>query len=360
MGPRGETGASGFSEREFYLREFRGRTLAIAVPEAELRQADALSDTLDELTCGGSRVVVLSPDRERLEKLLDGRWLSASKMALEAEVWRALREVPRLGLVVDADRPLLESTRELVVRLGLFKLVLIDPAGGLVRGDGERCSFLHVDELRAILAGGERGLQDAGRGPLLEAVERMLAQGIPAVNVCSLAGLAGELFTYAGSGTLFTRERYVTVRRLGIDDFDAAADLMARGVLDGFLVPRPAAEVDRVLASGFGAFVEGRYLAGIGALLRHPDADSGEIASLYAVTRFLGEGIGPHLVAFALEHARVLGLSVVFACTASPRAGAFFERQGFQRVSHDELPASKWRDYDPERRGRLFCFRRDV
>jgi N-acetylglutamate synthase-like GNAT family acetyltransferase len=40
--------------------------------------------------------------------------------------------------------------------------------------------------------------------------------------------------------------------------------------------------------------------------------------------------------------------------------GAFFARQGFERVAPDALPASKWDDYDPERRERLLCFRREV
>ena len=57
----------------------------------------------------------------------------------------------------------------------------------------------------------------------------MLEAGLPAVNICSAEGLAEELFTYAGSGTLFTRDRYMSVRRLGIDDFDAAHDLIHRG-----------------------------------------------------------------------------------------------------------------------------------
>jgi amino-acid N-acetyltransferase len=65
-------------------------------------------------------------------------------------------------------------------------------------------------------------------------------------------------------------------------------------------------------------------------------------------------------VAFALERARRLGLRSVFACTTSERVGAFFARQGFERVAPEDLPASKWDDYDPERRARLLCFQRGV
>jgi len=65
---------------------------------------------------------------------------------------------------------------------------------------------------------------------------------------------------------------------------------------EGYLAPRPPEDVERVLASGFGAFVEGRHLAGIGALLVYPGRKVGEVASLYTLTRFLGEGVGHNLV----------------------------------------------------------------
>jgi amino-acid N-acetyltransferase len=160
---------------------------------------------------------------------------------------------------------------------------------------------------------------------------------------------------------LFTRKRYVVVRELGLDDFDAADDLIGRGVAEGFLAPRPPRAVDQVLAHGFGAFVEGRHLAGIGALLPFAQAPTaGEIASLYTLTRFLGEGVGQHLVSFALRRARARKLRVVFALTTQPRVAAFFARLGFEPSSLEDLPASRWRGYDRSRRNRLLCYRRDL
>ncbi|HET6303878.1 MAG TPA: GNAT family N-acetyltransferase [Myxococcota bacterium] len=346
----------GFSEREFYLREFRGRTLAVALPRGE--DPTPLAEALDALTGSGTRVVLVAAEREPVQKLVEGRWLDAAEERLEAEAWRALRAAPRLGIAVDPALPFLRAVRELALRLGVFKLVLVDPAGGLVREDGVRLSFVDLVELRGLLK--QQPPLAGRREPFLREVRGMLLEGIPAVNVCTAAGLADELFTWGGSGTLFTRKRYVSVRRLGLDDYDAAADLLERGVEEGFLVPRPTDDLDRILACGFGAFVEGRYLAGIGSLLPHPGSDAGEIASLYAITRFLGEGVGMHLVAFALERARRLRLGSVFACTTSERVGAFFTRQDFQRVTPDALPESKWDDYDPERRARLLCFRREI
>jgi N-acetylglutamate synthase-like GNAT family acetyltransferase len=242
------------------------------------------------------------------------------------------------------------------LRLGLTKLMCVDPAGGVRGPDGGRRSFVDLDELRRLRRDGTVP-ESAARRRLLAEIEVALEEGVAAVNLSTLEGLADELFTYAGSGTLFTRQRYVHVRRLGLDDFDAANHLVERGVAEGYLAPRPLEEVERVLASGFGAFVEGRHLAGIGALLEHPGAGAAEISCLYTLTRFVAEGVGSHLVRFALDRARERGFASVFACTTSDRVVGFFARNGFDRVEPEALPPEKWWGYDPERRARVACLR---
>jgi amino-acid N-acetyltransferase len=350
------TPPSVFSEREFYLQEFRGRTLAIACAGNLLRDPSELARVVASLVRGGARAVVISSRRPPLEAVAGERVLPAGIPSLEAAVWRSLRRAPRLGLLAGGRRPFPALCRELALRLRVSKLIWIDPGGGVRGRDGERRSFLHHAELRALLSEPRRRGQRRVR--LLREVDALLEGGIPAVNVCTLEGLERELFTYAGSGTLFTRERYIHVRDLGLDDFDAAHDLIARGVEEGYLAARSSAEVDQLLASGFGAFVEGRHLAGIGALLPHAAARAGEIAALYTLTRFLGEGVGGHLLSHALRRARDVAFETVFACTTSNRVGAFFERYGFEAVGADALPSSKWRGYDAARRRRLLCFQR--
>ena len=131
--------------------------------------------------------------------------------------------------------------------------------------------------------------------------------------------------------------------RAGVASRRAADDLIKRGVSEGFLLNRSEAAVDAVLAHGFGAFVEDRHLAGIGALLPGGDGVSGEIASLYALTRFLGEGVGVSLVQWGVAEARRLGLAYVFACTTSDRVGqsvGAYELEGlgvqlFERIEGD-------------------------
>ena len=89
------TGAeqAAFSEREFYLREFRDRTMAIAVEGSG--SARDLAPVLDALASGECRVVVLARHPEALDKLVEGRWLDVGAPGLEAEVWRRLRVRPQ-------------------------------------------------------------------------------------------------------------------------------------------------------------------------------------------------------------------------------------------------------------------------
>jgi amino-acid N-acetyltransferase len=351
--------AQSFSEQGFYLDEFRGRALAIAASAPALEPLESVRSVLAQLADNHTRVVLLSDDPSILESLSDATALPAARDRLETAVWRHFASSPRAGLLVSAGDRFVAACHEIALRLGLSKLVWIDPDGGLSRGDGRRDSFIDLEELRGMLRDGTCH-EPAQRVALLSEIERALADGLPAVNLCSAGGLGDELFTYAGSGTLFTRERYIRVRRLTLDDFDAANDLVARGVSEGYLAPRAPEEVERVLASGFGAFVEGRHLAGIGALLAHESDSAGEIASLYTLTRFLGEGVGGHLVGFGVESARERGCRYVFACTTSERVVEFFAREGFVRVAADAIPQEKWKGYDPERRARAVCLRRDL
>jgi amino-acid N-acetyltransferase len=346
-----------FSEKGFYLDEFHGRTLGVAAEAPELGDPAPLLAVLGELAANDTRAVVISTEAAALRRLLGGAPAQADDPRLPATVWRCFERGPWAGVAVRDREGFPAAGLAVAVRLGLSKVVWIDPAGGLRRPDGTRDSFVDRDELRGIVAAGSSG-EAAERIGLLGEIERALDAGVAAVNLTTLAGLADELFTYAGSGTLFSRQRYVEVRPLGLDDFDPANDLIARGVAEGYLAPRPPEEVEAVLVNGFGAFVEGVHLAGIGALLAQ-DA-GGEIASLYTLTRYLGGGIGGHLIRFAVERAAQAGLRFVFACTTSERVVTFFEANGFREVPAEEIPAAKWDGYDPERRERVRCLRREL
>ncbi len=356
--PANRSRVAPFTEKGFYLSELRDRTIAIAVPAEQLREGAALEPVLKDLEVNRTRVVLISDGVEALESIAGSEPLIAGeRTTLPGRVWRRLGENLRVGVVTDDRVSFGAACCQIALALGIRKLVWVDAAGGLIRANGERDSFIDAADLRERIAG---TAPDGPLGEILVHAEAMLSAGVAAVNLCKIDGIADELFTYDGSGTLFTREGYVAVRGLGLDDFDAAADLIERGMVEGYLAPRTPEQIERVLESAFGAFIGGNHLAGLGTLLTYSDDQAAEIASLYTLTRFIGEGVGSHLVRFAAERASDRACRFIFACTTSPRVEAFFERNGFRKVESGEVPETKWRAYDPARRAQVACLRRDL
>ncbi|MFN7951105.1 MAG: GNAT family N-acetyltransferase [bacterium] len=347
------SGVVPFDERLFYLEEFHGRTLALtALPDA-LRPAsvDAVRAVVDTLLANGTHVLLLLPSDAPSRLVCDAEVLAPSAEPFLPATWRAARHDRAVWVPVD-DQPILPAVRRLIGQLHVAKLVILDPEGGVGTRDESTSSFVDLVSLRDQLRRGA-----GAREPLLREIENALSAG-ETVNLCTPRGLDAELFSYTGSGTLFTTRRYVTVRHLGIDDLDAAASLIARGVEEGFLQPRSEPDLDRVLARAFGAFIDDRHLAGIGALRVYRQESAGELVSLYTLTRFQGEGIGKHLIERIAAEATALSLASLFACTTREAAARYFVREGFREIEARDLPASKWIGYDAERRARLRCFRR--
>ena len=353
-----------FSEREFYLAEFRGRSIGIAWPADVSAAAEPLAGVIQELTANGSRVVLLSPSEALFSAVGISAATDASDQRFAPALWRDLRDRGCGGLRIAADR-FEEECRRIALTLRLAKVVWVQPAPPVERlGDEARISVIdlaHLEPLLARNASEDESLTGrrvrSGCAGMLAAIRDMIEGGIPSVNVSEPSQLAEELFTYAGAGTFFTRDRYAEVRPLAIDDYDFANDLIERGEADGFLAPRDREARDSVLAHGVGVFIEGRYLAGIGAILPHTGSNAAELVSLFALTRYVGEGAGAQIVRYAIEQSRSAGLEYLFCCTTSERVEGFFERHGFVRVDSSQVPQEKWDAYDPERRARVRCLR---
>lgn len=380
-----------FGEREFYLEEFRGRSVLIAVsPDvvAAREPLGPLAATVADLVRNTTRVIVWWPGADvaaerRLRAALDreraggrrpsgGRRLSmvarlkaADLQAADAEhrlraaVWARLRAGRLCVLSIEGDgfprHPL-----ELAAGLRIPKVVLLDADGGL-RAGGTPLSFVDENVLETVVRQGQAEWSGLGdRRGLLVAVRAALQAGVEAINLCTLESIAEELFTYVGAGTLFTKGDYTQVGPLALEEFAQAERLLDRGQQAGFLKRRTPEETAQVLAAGFGVSMSGRHLAGVAGLLTTPylDDHAGEIVGLFTITRFKGEGLGERLLGQLLARAASLGLAYVFAVTVDERAQEFFERNGFERVHPDEVPASKWHGYDPRRRERVVTFRR--
>jgi amino-acid N-acetyltransferase len=377
-----------FGEKDFYLEEFRGRSVLIAFAPAcvaggpDLRP---LAAAVCDLVRNGTRVLLWWPaatravERRLLTALagvarrrdpgridvprvrVDATAPSGSAVeALLSRLWVALRRERLCVLLVGGPITFPRPASLLAARLRIPKLVLVDDHGGLEAGEGTRLSFVDENVLETLLRQGEAEWSGFGeRRVLLAAVREALWGGVESVNLCTPQGIGDELFTYVGSGTLFTQGDYCHVEPLGLDDFARAERLLERGRREGLLKPRSPEEMAELLTVGFGATICGRHLAGVAGLLAAPYAAerAAEIVGLYTITRFKGEGIGERLVGRLLAEADRRGYVYVFACAIDDRAQQFFTRLGFERVGGDDVPARKWVGYDPRRRARVAVFR---
>jgi amino-acid N-acetyltransferase len=396
-----------FTEKEFYLDEFRGRTLLFSVHHAApADRLKALGEVARDLLLNDTRVLVLlggPAARERaalraLERPLAGL-PSASQVplpfpqlrlspadgarpvvslpaadvtapaisdALLVQLWDIMRATPFFLGLCDAETPeqLAAFAARLGARLRVHKLVIADPAGGIESaGSGRPLSFMDESMTAQLLAAGEAESVGLGsRRALLDAVRMGLVDGISSINLCTLDGVARELFTYEGSGTLFTREDYCKVERLSLDDFHEVEKVLERGQREGYLKVRTPAEIAPILFSGYGATIGQHHLAGVCSLQteRYQAERAGEIVGLYTITRFKGEGVGVKLIDCMKNVGRERRLAYLFACTTQERVGQFFERQGFRQIPLDAAPPGKWVGYDDARRRGLLCYRFDL
>jgi amino-acid N-acetyltransferase len=395
-----------FDEKQFYLDEFRNKTLLFAALAEDLkseRDYDDIAAIVRALLANDTRVIVLvgsvagqdgerivarlkrrlgpmifsedlpGVDASRRARLLIYNPIDAAAFAAEeaatallARIWNTLRSMPLfIGVGSYADRQALRLFgKDIACRLRVHKLVLLEPEGGLQGADGKRISFMDEPTLEMLLEAGEAEWSGLGRRrETVEAVRAALLAGVANVNLCSLEGAASELFTYEGSGTLFTLQDYCTVERLCIDDYEEVERLLARGQREGVLKPRTAEEIAQLLVNGYGAVLGAHHLAGICSLLITEDyrrTGAGEITGLYTMTRFKGEGIGERLLRRIVQDARGADLRYLFATTTEERAQAFFERQGFRRVADTEVPPSKWESYDPNRKRQVAVLRYEL
>ena len=377
-----------FAEKEFYLDEFHDKSLLVALRTADWIAEPARPAVVEVLTTllrNDTRLVLLLEtdagvgEQRRVTALANqlargGHTLLAAPVDLAREegsveqrclqLWAVLR-TSRLAVGLwprDAPVGLAHCAQQVAVGLRVYKMVYLDPCGGLVR-DGQRLSCLTEPGLHALLrAGCTRAADLAARRPMLEAIHAALAGGVTSVSLCPLAGVGQELFTYEGSGTLFTRAEYCQVEKLGIDDFHEVERLLQRAEQAGHLKPRTPLDMARLLLYGYGARLGPASMepAGFCALLPYPDDNAAELAGLFTITRYQGEGVGGRLVEALVQEAHRQGLTYVFACTTQAGAQRLFLRQGFQRVAPEAVAAGKWHGYDPARRAQVAVYRRDV
>jgi N-acetylglutamate synthase-like GNAT family acetyltransferase len=369
------------NEKAFYLEEFYGKGLLFAlIPPAgqRLRDLDSLARALRELVRNQTRCILIAAE-DVLPRVLRRMGRLAPRQAppifdptrglrtrpyppdsAVTQIWRILRagRIAVAGARTADAEDLTVFAQELASRLDVFKLVLLDHQGGLTGPGGRRVSFLQMRRIDSLA----RRQRSKLRRVILRAAKRAVEDGVNSVNLTAPRSVYDELFSFIGTGTLFTKAAYGSVKPIALEDFEEAEAMIKRGQSEGLLLVRSDEEIAQILPSCFGYRVADEHLAGICSLLTEPyhRERAGELTALYTLTRFQGEGVGAELVGEVLKEAQARKLRYVFACTSEEHAARFFKRLKFRKTAQTDVPAAKWRDYNKERIKRLSIFRIDL
>ena len=374
-------------EKDFYLKEFRSKSLLFALRMADLvslRDRGSIEEVLSTLVRNETRTLLLletdgTAEQQRCIEALCRQCTQALKSMstlltptvlspeadddqLLVQAWEVLRTAPIfIGLWPEqANVSFLLCVQRLAIRLKVYKLVLLDQQGGLTSASGPM-SFLNGPTLKVLQSKIEHIDGYVERRFQLETAWRALEGGVSSVSLCAPSHLARELFTYEGCGTLFTLTDYCRVERLALDDFYEVERLIQRGEREGYLKSRTPYEVSLLLLHGYGARLgKERDLVGFCSLLPYRAENAGEISGLYTLTRFHGEGIGSRLVMTAITEGWERHFAYLFACTNQEGAQRLFERFDFDQVGPDEVPVEKWEGYAEERRRNVTVYKREL
>jgi amino-acid N-acetyltransferase len=219
--------------------------------------------------------------------------------------------------------------------------------------NGKNRTYPTITEVREALARGDSF--NISRERLEFLVEQQELHGVDLVLVEARRGsIYEEVFTHAGSGTLFTREYPNILRSADESDVRDIMALMQPYIAEGSLKPMREEEV-LAIARSFTVYSVNGQIVAAAALINY--GDSCELAKLSTLPRFQARGRARALVRAILDRAKEEGKRSVFALTVQPFVGEFFERVGFKPVPREELP-EEWRaGYDFSRDSKAYLYR---
>jgi len=127
------------------------------------------------------------------------------------------------------------------------------------------------------------------------------------------------------------------IRKARVDDIKGIQELINYYAKKDQMLPRSLNELYETIRDFF-VCEKNKKIVGCVALHVTWD-DLAEIRSLAVAESYREKGIGKRLLEAAFEDAKTLKVKRIFALTYIP---TFFERFGFKRIEHSELPHKIW------------------
>jgi amino-acid N-acetyltransferase len=237
---------------------------------------------------------------------------------------------------------------EVAKSLRAVKLVYLNTEGG-VRHQNAVIRQMTVQEADNFLKKHRSEMNPESLTKLTHAV-RAAKEGVERIHIIDgreQEGLLGEVFSNEGIGTLIHANEYQAIRPAQKKDVRAVYGLIQQGVEADELVKRTRAELEKIISDYF-VFEVDRNPVACAALHLYQDQNMAELASVFVDERYVNQGIGGKLIAYAEDVAPRRGIAKLFCL--STQAVNYFVQKGYKLGEPSDLPPARREKWEQSRR----------
>jgi amino-acid N-acetyltransferase len=247
-----------------------------------------------------------------------------------------------------------EVATETAIALQANKLILLIPGQGLTSAEGELLTSLSPKDARELAEQTSDTADPSGEvtTDALKAAVKACEGGVHRVHLIDHrrnGALLQELFTREGTGTLVANDSFEELRQASVEDVGGILELIKPLERAGTLVQRSRELLETEIANFKVIAWEGMLVAC--AALYPLDDHNAEIACIAIHPGYQNRGFGHRLLNSLEKEAKKAGIGRVFILTTA--AAHWFQENGFNETSVDELPESKKRLYNFQRNSRV-------
>jgi len=335
-----------------YVPQFSGATFLVSVEDSGINEsclAELILDLAVAQQLGVKLILVVSgseaPSQKELllERLEENevRFHYESVDQLPSETSTATVKAclsRKQAFVTSATHPHLSESfiNNIIAEHSLDKLIFVTSSNGISR-NGAPIPAVNIEEAQQLVKENE-----VSGAEWMEKAIHYCQQGVPRVHVLdgnTPGVLVSELFSNQGIGTMVYRDDYRIIRPITEEDISEVLAIIGRSVRSSHLIPRDFESIASRINDYYVMTIDQNVMGSI-ALHVYEEANVAEIACLFVRPEQSGRSYGRELVEFAIEKAKELGVTSVFALTKS--AGSFFQHElGFVQQELSIVPKER-------------------
>lgn|SRR5690554_5513066 len=227
------------------------------------------------------------------------------------------------------------------------KLILFGKQQGILDQQQRLIRELKLDQARELLS------NSGQQKEILGAAIAACSSGVARSHIISYrddGALLAEMFTRDGCGTLIDHGHFEQLRAATIDDIPGLLELIRPLEQQGMLVSRPQELLEQDY-SHFTLIERDGLIIACAALYPFTKEKTAELACLAVHPDYRHGERGDLLLEELCEQAKTMALESIFALTT--RTSDWFQQRGFNPVSPQQLPDSKMRQYNHQRKSKV-------